>query len=81
MAIALVVCFQNLNPTRVGGEQIPEINRYRQFFLSPDIDYTKLKSSNKFLNGVLEALNLTKLPAPAVEYSTEYGWVFHFIHF
>lgn len=69
------------NPKWIKGERAPEINRYRQFFLSPDIDYTKLKSSNKFLNGVLEALNLTKLPAPAVEYSTEYGWVFHFIHF
>lgn len=69
------------NPSRVGGQQISEINRYRQFFLSPDIDFGKLKCNNRFLNGVLEALNLTKLPAPAVEYSTEYGWVFHFIHF
>lgn len=69
------------NPTRVGGQPIPEFNRYRQFFLSPDIDYAKLKSKNTFLNGLLEGLNLTKFPAPAVEYSTEYGWVFHFIHF
>jgi len=69
------------NPATVGGEPIPEINRYRQFFLSPDIDYAKLNPKSKFLKGVLEALNLTKFPAPAVEYSTEYGWVFHFIHF
>lgn len=69
------------NPKWIKGERAPEINRYRQFFLSPDIDYAKLKGNSRFLNGVLEALNLTKLPAPAVEYSTEYGWVFHFIHF
>ncbi|WKV11249.1 DUF2279 domain-containing protein [Marivirga harenae] len=69
------------NPNWISGERAPQINRYRQFFLSPDIDYTQLKSNSKLFNGILEALNLTKLPAPAVEYSTEYGWVFHFIHF
>ncbi|ADR20282.1 DUF2279 domain-containing protein [Marivirga tractuosa] len=69
------------NPTWIKGERAPEINRYRQFFLSPDIDYTNFKSNKKFLNGILEALNLTKLPAPAIEFSTEHGWVFHFIHF
>jgi uncharacterized protein YfiM (DUF2279 family) len=69
------------NPLWIKGERAPVINRYRQFFLSPDIDYAKFKSRNNFINGVFEALNLTKFPAPAIEYSTEYGWVFHFIHF
>ena len=69
------------NPRRVGGETIPSINRYRQFFLSPDLDYEQLKGRNAFLNGLLEGLNLSKFPAPALEYNTEYGWVFHFIHF
>jgi uncharacterized protein YfiM (DUF2279 family) len=69
------------NPQRISGEIAPQINRYRQFFISPDIDYATFKSRSKFVNGLLEALNLTKFPAPAVEYSTEYGWVFHFIQF
>jgi len=69
------------NPEWINGERAPEIKRYRQFFLSPDIDYTQFKSESKFVNGLLEALNLTKLPAPAIEYNTAYGWVFHFIHF
>lgn len=68
------------NPNWIRGERVPEINRYRQFYLSPDIDFGKIKSKNRFLNGILEALNLTKFPAPAVEYNTEYGWIFHFIH-
>ncbi|WP_375578001.1 DUF2279 domain-containing protein [Marivirga tractuosa] len=68
------------NPIRIGGERVAEINRYRQFFLSPDIDFGKIKTRSTFLNGLFEALNLTKFPAPAVEYNTEYGWVFHFIH-
>jgi hypothetical protein len=31
------------NPSRISGVKVPEINRYRQFFLSPDIDYIKCK--------------------------------------
>jgi len=69
------------NPKWISGMRTPEMSRYRQFFLSPDIDYSKFKGKYKFLNGLFEALNLTKFPAPAIEFSTEHGWVFHFIHF
>ena len=69
------------NPEFVAGERIPTINRYRKFLLSPDIDLRRLPIQNKFLKGVLEALNLTKIPAPAVEYNTQNGWIFHFIYF
>ncbi|SMG15895.1 Predicted lipoprotein [Marivirga sericea] len=69
------------NPKWIKGERVPELNRYRQFILSPDVDYSKFKRKNRWVNGLLEALNLTKFPAPALEYNTEYGWVIHFIHF
>jgi len=68
------------NPRWVGGKRIAEYARYRQFLLSPDIDYTQFKTNSKFLNGLFEALNLSKFPAPAIEYNTEYGWVLHFIY-
>jgi uncharacterized protein YfiM (DUF2279 family) len=68
------------NPQWIRGDRAPNINRYRQFFLSPDVDFGKLKTKSALLNGIFEALNLTKVPAPAIEYSTEYGWIFHFIH-
>jgi len=50
---------------------MPHFNRYRQFYLSPDIDFTKIKTKSKFLKVVFYTLNSLKFPAPALEYSKE----------
>jgi len=57
--------FSNLTSYR--GVAIPPTERYRQFLLSPDIDWTKIPTKSKFLKGVFQALNFIKLPAPALE--------------
>lgn len=46
-----------------------DIKRYRQFYLSPDIDLTKIKTRSRFLRSVFSALNVLKFPAPALELS------------
>jgi uncharacterized protein YfiM (DUF2279 family) len=46
-----------------------DIQRYRQWYLSPDIDLTKIRTSRKFLRTVFFALNSLKFPAPALEFS------------
>lgn len=43
-----------------------DIPRIRQFYLSPDIDFTKIKTKSKFLKTVFTALNAFKCPAPAL---------------
>lgn len=43
-----------------------DIKRYRQFYLSPDIDFTKIKTKSKFLRTSLFLLNSFKLPAPSI---------------
>lgn len=55
------------NRTTYRGEVIPETRRYRQFLLSPDIDWTEVPTNSKFLKGLFQALNMVKIPAPAVE--------------
>lgn len=55
------------NKTSYKGVAIPPTERYRQFFLSPDIDFTKIKTKSKFLRGVFQALNFVKVPLPALE--------------
>ncbi|MBN2747235.1 MAG: DUF2279 domain-containing protein [Bacteroidales bacterium] len=50
------------------GTDYPQIERYRQFYLSPDIDWTRIPVKNKYLKFVLEVLSFVKLPAPALEY-------------
>ena len=57
-----------------------DISRYRQFYLSPDIDLTRIKTNSKPLKVVLFVLNSFKFPAPALELS-EGKLKGHWIHY
>ena len=46
-----------------------DIKRYRQWYLSPDIDLTKIKTNKKGLKLAFRLLNIVKIPMPALEYS------------
>ncbi len=56
----------------IGGGKNPveftSIDRYRQYMLSVDIDWQKIPARNKFLKIVLRALNVIKIPFPALSY-------------
>lgn len=43
------------------------IPRYRQYFVSLDVDLSKIDTNSRFLNSVLYALNLWKFPTPTLE--------------
>ncbi len=43
-----------------------DIHRKRQFYLAPDIDFTKIKTKSKFLKTTFSVLNAFKCPAPAL---------------
>ena len=47
----------------------PDIKRYRQWYLSPDIDLTKIKTNRKGLKLAFRLLNVVKIPMPALEFS------------
>jgi uncharacterized protein YfiM (DUF2279 family) len=46
-----------------------DIKRYRQWYLAPDIDLTKIKTKSSFLRTVYSVVNVLKIPAPALELS------------
>lgn len=46
-----------------------DIKRYRQFYLSPDVDLTRIKTKSRFLKSMFSALNVLKFPAPALEFA------------
>jgi uncharacterized protein YfiM (DUF2279 family) len=58
-----------------------DIARYRQYYISPDIDLTKIKTHSKFLKLAFGALNAFKFPLPSVEYNSRGKFAFHLIHF
>lgn len=62
-------------------EILPNQQRYRQFYLSIDIDLTKIETKSKFLNNVFNVLNFIKIPAPTLEVSSLGKMKFHGIYF
>lgn len=60
------------------GSGIP---RYRQFFLSPDIDLTRIRTRSKALRTALFVLNSIKVPMPTLEYRGTGDWVGHWLYF
>jgi len=57
-----------------------DIKRYRQWYLSPDIDFTKIKTNKKGLRFLFTVLSAFKFPAPSLEFSNgKFG--LNLIHF
>jgi uncharacterized protein YfiM (DUF2279 family) len=57
--------FENIAHYR--GVNIPATTRYRQYLLSLDVDWTKIKTNNKFLKTLFQGMFMIKLPFPAIE--------------
>ncbi len=57
-----------------------EFPRYRQILLSFDIDTSKIKTKNRFVNTLFKAINWIKIPSPAFEYNTLGEVKFHPIY-
>jgi hypothetical protein len=58
-----------------------DLPRYRQYYIAPDIDLTKIKTRSKFLKLAFGALNAFKFPLPSLEYNSKGKFAFHLIHF
>lgn len=61
--------FENL--TSYKGVSIPPTERYRQYLLSLDIDWTRIETRSKFLKVVFTGLTFVRLPFPALEYNSK----------
>jgi uncharacterized protein YfiM (DUF2279 family) len=58
----------------------PDIKRYRQWYLAPDIDLSRIRTNNKVLRFTLGVLNIVKVPTPSLEFSNKkmrWNWL-HF---
>jgi hypothetical protein len=54
--------------------------RYRQYYLSVDIDLTRLPIRSRFWRTALGMLNIIKIPAPALEYNSKGEWKLHALY-
>lgn len=55
--------------------------KYRQFYLSLDLDLTKIDTKSHFLKTFFSVLNTVKIPAPTFEYSPHGGFKFYALYF
>ncbi|WP_451963469.1 DUF2279 domain-containing protein [Aureibaculum conchae] len=55
--------------------------RYRQFYLSLDVDLSKIKTQSKFLKTLFSTINFIKIPAPTLEINSKGRSKFHLFYF
>jgi len=63
------------------GIPYPVFERYRQYYLSLDIDLSKIRTKNKTLKFLLNTFAFIKFPLPALEYNRIDKFKFHPIYF
>jgi hypothetical protein len=74
--------FENTWVDKLGNDiDRKDISRVRRFFLSADIDLTKIKTNSKLLRTVLSVVNMVKIPAPAIELNSKGTFRLHAVYF
>lgn len=65
--------FENLAKNNAGQITFDrrDIPRVRQFYIAPDIDFTKIKTNKKWLKTAFFVLNAFKMPAPSIMFSSK----------
>jgi len=56
-------------------------DRFRQFYLSFDVDLTRISTNSHLLKTIFSVLNMIKIPLPTVEFNSKNGVVFHLLYF
>ena len=68
------------NKKHYKGQSLPDYKRYRQFYISLDIDFSKIKTKSRVLKKIYKAVSFIKIPLPAIEFSNKKarGYFFYF---
>lgn len=54
---------------------------FRQFYVSLDVDLTKIKTKSKILKSLFSVVNFIKIPSPTLEINTKGKIKFHYLYF
>ncbi len=60
---------------------VPFYSRTRQYYLSLDVDLSRIHSNSSFVKLLLDVASFVKIPFPTLEYNRENGFVFHALYF
>ncbi len=70
-----------INISEYNGVAIPTADRYRQYLISLDVDWTRIKCDSKFLKILLKGLTFIKLPFPTLEYNSKGELKGHYLYY
>jgi uncharacterized protein YfiM (DUF2279 family) len=59
----------------------PDFDRYRQFYIAPDIELSKIRVKSKALKGFFGVIGFIKFPAPTLEINGNNDVTFHWLYF
>jgi hypothetical protein len=68
------------NPDEINGVPVPYSERYRQFYIAPDIDLSRIPVKSKTLKLILNTIGFIKIPMPTLEFNKN-GVKFHPLYF
>lgn len=71
--------FENIK--NYNGVDIPETQRFRQYLLSLDIDWPRIKTDSGLLRLLFQALSFIKFPFPAIEYNSMGNFKLYWLYF
>lgn len=66
---------------RDGENFFTDLPRYDQYYLSLDVDLTRIPVKSPWLKTLFSVLNIIKIPFPAIEYNPQQGLVGHWVFF
>lgn len=72
---------ENMVYARKARNQASGLDAYRQYYLSLDVNPSRIPTRSKFLRSVFFLLNTIHVPAPAIEFNRKQGVVFHGFYF
>ena len=78
--IAVGYGVQDMVSAEVSKSQALGYSPYRQYYLSLDVDFTKIKTKKRWLKTIFLMVNSLKIPAPAIEFSRN-GVTLHGLYF
>ena len=56
-------------------------DRFRQFYLSFDVNLTKINTKSRVLKTIFSVLNVIKIPFPTIEFNSKNKVVFHLLYY
>jgi uncharacterized protein YfiM (DUF2279 family) len=56
-------------------------NRIRQYYLSFDVDLTRIRTESNILRTIFSIINVVKIPMPTIEFDSKNRVVFHLFYF